>query len=241
MADRTVALAPDVPLLKLWRGDLLFHWQGDLAPLKTALAEMPSPTDQEELAVNLRYSVAMLERNYTAAERILADSKIDVFTIFDYGAPRPRSFLQGLIYLTRRGEGDALRARAAFEAARPSLEAAVNEAPKDAYRHAQLGLLYAALGWRDPALGEGWRAAELLPEAQDAIDGPVVTTRRAQIYALLADAEGALPLLEHLLSIPNTEMLCLPDLRLRPDWDPIRGDPRFKKLLLGESKSAAAR
>ena len=41
-----------------------------------------------------------------------------------------------------------------------------------------------------------------------------------------------MPLLEHLLKTPSPELLTVHDLRLRPDWDALRGDARFKKLLL---------
>ena len=231
MADRAVELTPDAPILKLWRGEILTHWKGDLGRLKTALAEMPPGSEKESMPALLRYQVAILEHDYAAAENALANCAAEVFDIFDYGAPRPKSHLQGLIYLHRGQEGDKARAAACFEAARPVCEKAVRDTPNDPYRHAQLGLLYAALGWRDAALGEAWRAAELLPEKQDASDGPLITLRRAQIYALLADAEGALPLIEHLLEIQTIELFTRQDLRARPDWNLIRDDPRFQQLV----------
>lgn len=231
MADRAVALTPDAPILKLWRGEILSHWKGDLSLLKAALAEMPAGSEQEEMPALLRYQVAMIERDDAAAESALAACKAEVFSIFDYGAPRPKSHLQGLIPFFRRGEGDEARARELLDSARPVCEKAVLDAPADPYRHAQLGLLYAALGWRDAALGEAWRAAELLPEKQDASDGPLITLRRAQIFALLGDAEGTVPLVEHLLKIHTVELFTRQDLRMRPDWDRVRNDPRFQKLL----------
>jgi serine/threonine-protein kinase len=51
----------------------------------------------------------------------------------------------------------------------------------------------------------------------------------AQIYALLGDADHATPILERLLQIPCGGTPAL--LRLDPDWDQIRNDPRFQKLI----------
>lgn len=228
MADRAVALAPDVPLLKLWRADLLFDWKGDYSMLKAALAEMPPSEETGEITATLRYQVAMVERDYAAAEAALAASPKQVFTIFDYGAPRPADYLRGLIYLAR---DDRAEAEKFLQKARPICEAAVREAPADAYRHAQLGLVYAALGWHDAALGESWFAGQLLPEEKDVADGTTITARRAQIHALLGDADRAVPLLDHLLKTPSPELLSVQDLRLRPEWDRLRGDARFRQLL----------
>ncbi len=227
MADRAVALAPDVPTLKLWRGDLLFHWKGDLTLLRAALAEIPAGAEADEVTDWLRYQVAMVDRDFATAERILAGSPTKVFTIFDYAAPRPKEYLLGLAALAR---GDRAAADAWLQTARPVCEAAVRETPGNAFRHAQLGLLYAALGWRDAALGEGWQAAALTPEEKDAADGATVTARRTQIYALLGDADGALPLIEHLLKTPSLEFVTPADLRLRPEWDALRNDARFQQL-----------
>ena len=60
----------------------------------------------------------------------------------------------------------------------------------------------------------------------------------ALIYARLGEADLALPLIEHYLTRPggadNFEESITPgDLKLRWEWDPIRKDPRFQKLLSG--------
>ena len=56
------------------------------------------------------------------------------------------------------------------------------------------------------------------------------------IYTRVGDADSALPLLEHLLGSPgpvdNTNVcVTSSDLRKRWQWDPLRNDPRFQKLL----------
>jgi tetratricopeptide (TPR) repeat protein len=102
--------------------------------------------------------------------------------------------------------------------------------------HGYLGLVYAALGRREDALRESARISELCPISRDAFFGPNYAVYQAKIDAFLGEPEQAIERLENLLAIPS----CVtPEiLRLDPDWDRIRGDPRFRKLA-GETGTAA--
>ena len=53
----------------------------------------------------------------------------------------------------------------------------------------------------------------------------------AEIYALLGDADHAIPILKRLLQIPYSLAITPALLRLDPVWDQIRNDSRFQKLL----------
>jgi serine/threonine-protein kinase len=105
----------------------------------------------------------------------------------------------------------------------------LGEAPDDPARHGQHGFILAALGRKQEAIAEGKRAIELLPESQDAFDGPQTTAALAQIYAWTGESDEAFRLLGHLLAIPNG--LAIPMLKLDPAWDPLRSDPRFQALI----------
>src|SRR5262249_37632315 len=142
-------------------------------------------------------------------------------------APRPKTLLEGQLYLY---QGDKEKARAAFEHARPVAERLGREAPQKPTRHGPLGLVLAALGKKEEAINEGKRAVELLPESQDAFDGPQATESLALIYAWTGEFDEAFRLLDHLLAIPNFN-LSVPLLKLDPVWDPLRGDPRFQALI----------
>jgi len=85
------------------------------------------------------------------------------------------------------------------------------------------------LGQKEEAINEGKRAVELLPESQDAFDGPQSTAAIAQIYAWTGEFQEAFRLLDHLLDVPNG--LTVPMLKLEPIWDPLRNDPRFQALI----------
>jgi hypothetical protein len=90
-------------------------------------------------------------------------------------------------------------------------------------------MILAGLGKKDAAIAEGKRAVELLPESQDALDGPKTTVALAQIYAWTGESDQALQLLDRSLSTPNG--VTVPFLRLDPMWDPLRSDPRFQALI----------
>jgi len=141
-------------------------------------------------------------------------------------APSPKAFVEGMIHLL---QGDKARAQAEFERARVISEKSLQEIPEDPARHAQHGLILAALGRKQEAIAEGKRAVELLPESQDAFDGPQGTAALAQIYAWTGESDEAFRLLDYLLGIPNG--LTIPMLKLDPLWDPLRKDPRFQALI----------
>src|SRR5436190_5493550 len=108
-------------------------------------------------------------------------------------------------------------------------EKLLRKAPDDPARHAQHGLILAGLGRKEEAIAEGKRAVELLPESQDALDGPQGTAALAQIYASTGERDEAFRLLDHLLAVPSG--LTVPMVKVDPVWDPIRNDPRFQALI----------
>ena len=113
----------------------------------------------------------------------------------------------------------------ALEHARAIAEQLVQESPNDTRRLAILGELLAALGEKEA----GKRATELLPESEDGYDGPEITCRLAQIYALTGESDEAFRLLDHLLEVPNGLTVAM--LKFDPAWEPLRKDPRFRALI----------
>ncbi|HEY2614987.1 MAG TPA: hypothetical protein VGI42_04710 [Chthoniobacterales bacterium] len=229
--ERVQALAPDSINAKIVRAYVDFWWKGSTAALKEAVAEIPVGVDPAGLVTRARWDLAMLQRDYPAAEQAMASCPLNSFQ--SNGQPTPKSFFRGCAALAR---GDAATARMNLENARPVFELAVQEAPLNGLRHANLGLLYAFLARKEDAIREGRRAVELQPESKDAVNGPWLSGFLAMIYARVGETDSALRLLQHLLSSPgpvdNTNC-CITqnDLRSRWQWDPIRNDPRFQKLV----------
>jgi len=221
-------------MISIARAELALRERGDTAPLRKALRRVPKGFDPGGAVTTIAVRLALMERDYDEAERRLGtctECKYNdvglcglVGALDDYTVPR--DWYVGLIAWGRGNEKEAERAFLAAEAA--VLTEAV-ESPNDAKILVMRGLIDAMLGRTGEALVAGRRAAELLPISADAIDGPLIATNLAAIYAQLGHRDEALETLESAASqtagpTPGT-------LRAEPQWDPLREDPRFQKLL----------
>jgi tetratricopeptide (TPR) repeat protein len=149
----------------------------------------------------------------------------------------PVTFYQARTALAR---GDAESAQPYLAAATPVIEEQVRDDPDDPQTHRDVSLLYAYMGKKEDALREGRRARELEPESQDAFHGAMEAASLAMVYALIGEPDPALALIERLLSTPGPfpgsggefpSAITLADLRLRWEWDSLRNNPRFQKIL----------
>ncbi len=124
-------------------------------------------------------------------------------------------------------------AREKYEEAMKSLESKLRENPEDHRLHSSLGIAYAGLGLKEEAIRAGERGVDILPVSEDAMSGTVQLEDLAQIYTMVGEYNLAIDQIEYLLSIPGN--LSIPLLRIDPKWDPLRENPRFKKLLENEN------
>jgi hypothetical protein len=69
----------------------------------------------------------------------------------------------------------------------------------------------------------------LLPISKDAIDGTDLAINLAQIYAWAGEKDRAIEQIAAVERVPNTLSYGLP--KLHPYWDPLRGNPRFEKIV----------
>ena len=103
-------------------------------------------------------------------------------------------------------------------------------------------MIDAALGRKEDAIREGRRAVELLPVAKDSIAGAshygisrhhLRVDRRKEPRHRPGGRDSADPecidQVAATVQIPSN--LNYGKLRLHPFWDPLRGDPRFEKLV----------
>ncbi len=232
--DRVLELAPDSVNVKIQRGYIEFLRNGSTAPIKAALQSIPANVDPDGVVTFARWDASLMDRDPAAAERALGACRLDTITS-PPGTPLPKSYLQGCIHLVRN---DTARARIDFEAARPTLEKTVADSPQDATRHGQLGVLYAFMGKKEDALREGRRAVELKPITRDVIEGAVARDFQALIFARTGEIDKAISEIERQLTTPFAvdyadDSITLSDLRTRWEWDPLRNDPRFQKILAG--------
>jgi hypothetical protein len=70
---------------------------------------------------------------------------------------------------------------------------------------------------------------ELLPIEKDALEGTRVLTTFARIAAWTGEKDLALEYVARVAQLPGGP--AYGSLKLAPDWDPLRGDPRFEKIV----------
>jgi serine/threonine-protein kinase len=169
--------------------------------------------------------LALCEHEPVMADRALAALKPSEL-INGSGGPCPHAWFEGLV---ARARGDGDKARAAFASARVEVEARVRAQPDYGPNFSMLGMIDAALGRKDEAVREGRRAIELLPVNKNAMEGAAIMENLAIIYAWTGEKDLAIQQIVATLEIPSS--LNYGYLRLHPFWGPLRGDPRFEKIV----------
>ncbi|MFL6514679.1 MAG: FlgO family outer membrane protein [Chthoniobacterales bacterium] len=222
--DSTLAWKPvdfSIALLHAW---VDMAWKADLSRWKAVVAgEAGAPAYPNDL-ISARLALALFERNYRAAQEALDTPGLAEFD--DNGFFFPREWTHGII---ARGLGDKARANTEFLAARQRAATAAQESPEDARALIVLGQIDVALGRAADAVREGERAVELLPPSKDAVNGRFIQEKLGRIYAQAGDANRAINFLQRVSTAPNGPTYG--SLKLEADWDPLRGDPRFEKIV----------
>ncbi len=223
--DRALAIIPGDATSRVWRAQIDFESRADTQlehdAIQKIVTEDPSTAD---LMAERWFDLALCRRDATETATALASLSPEGMQ--RNNVPIPRSFCEGL---AARARGDSTAAETAFTAARVEMEKIVREQPDYAQAFSTLGMIDAALGRKEDALREGRRAVELLPVTKDAWTGAEVLTNLAITYAWAGEKDLAIKQLEELVRIPSP--VSYGQLKLHPFWDPLRGDPRFEKLV----------
>jgi len=228
-SDRLITLEPNNIHARVLRARIDFDERADTRPLHAVIEKIlrDDPASAGNL-VGWRFYLALYEHDFASADRALApliENKHTTFRVRWDEIYFSRAYAEGLL---ARIKGDAAAARAAFTAARAQ-EEAVRARPDDGQTFCLLGLIDAGLGLKEEALREGRRALELIPVAKDTNAGPQVLYFFAVICAWTGERDLAIEQLETLAKMPLG--VSYGELRLDPHWDPLRGDPRFDKIV----------
>ena len=101
--------------------------------------------------------------------------------------------------------------------------------PEDARTIAVLAQVDAGLGHKELAIQEAKHAVDLMPVSKDIYDGALVLEGLAQVYTWTNEPDRAIELLQKLVTMPGYTNYAR--LKLHPMWNPLRGDPRFEKIV----------
>ena len=223
--DHALALAPKDSAMRAFRAAIELRWHADPHPLiSTIRAIIAEDSREAENIAQLWLEVSLCQRDFDDAGRALA--ALPIAGCHDDTVPFPRAWCEGVVAQLR---GDTEAARAAFTSARTEAAKLVADQPDYAEALCVLGMADAALGHKEDAIREGRRAVELLPVTKDSIIGAQLVQNLALIYAWTGEKDLALEQLAVAARIPC--YLSYGELRLQPRWDPLRGDPRFDKIV----------
>ena len=224
--DRALAIEPKDVDTKVARAFVEFHWKADTRPLHQMLDSIRATNPAATQSIADGWLIcALAERDPVAAKNAaIAAGANPPFT--DEAVNFSRPFVEGVIARMTKDEN---KARSAFTTARAEQEKIIEAQPNYGPPLCVLGLIDAALGRKEEAMGEGRRAAALLPMEKDPINGVAMIKYLAMIAAWVGDNDLACEQLAVAVRPPSR--LTYGQLKLLPFWDRLRGDPRFEKIV----------
>jgi TolB-like protein/class 3 adenylate cyclase/Tfp pilus assembly protein PilF len=223
--DRGIAVAPKDSNMRAYRAEIELHWHADTRPLRSTVEAILAEDPREGKNVaQLWLEVSLCERDSDFASRALA--AMPIAGCYDDWIPFPRTSCEGVVAQMR---GDRAAAHAAFTNARNEAAKVIADQPDYAEGLCVLGMADAVLGNKEDAIRVGRRAVELLPFSKNAIEGALLIRYLAVIYAWTGEKDLAFEQLTVAARTPG--FLSYGELRLHPRWDPLRGDPRFDKIV----------
>jgi TolB-like protein/class 3 adenylate cyclase/Flp pilus assembly protein TadD len=207
----------------------LFSATGDLQAVEPLLANPATEPSVPGASSLVRGMQALFQRRYTAAIEVFSS---EVAAETKRGEPSDNEKL--LLGLSQQRAGDVAAARATYQEAAKDIRRELEKVAPGTFQegdlYAALGLAHAGLGEAASAIAEGQKAMAIRPTSKDPYEGPKEEENMAGIYALLGDADHAIPILKRLLQIPYNFAITPALLRLDPVWDQIRNDPHFQEL-----------
>ena len=224
--DRALAIEPKDVDTKVARAFVEFHWKADTRPLHQMLDSIRATNPAATQSIADGWLIcALAERDPVAAKNAaIAAGANPPFT--DEAVNFSRPFVEGVVARMTKDEDEA---RSAFTAARAEQEKIIEAQPNYGPPLCVLGLIDAALGRKEEAMREGRRAVALLPMEKDPINGVAMIKYLAMIAAWVGDNDLACEQLAVAIRPPSR--LTYGQLKLLPFWDPLRGDPRFEKIV----------
>ncbi|MDQ6913481.1 MAG: hypothetical protein M3128_11475 [Verrucomicrobiota bacterium] len=232
--------------------DMLRHYNLAAASFARAVSLEPSDTI-DSLNLAAAYTFA---GDFEAARRILDSFPADRRTDNTYYFVRrrllrlqhdfqgmaeilklmPESALAPSIRMEHEGDialalGQTDLAQQRFEGARALFADVFAKNDKAANAYSFIAYLDARLHHAPEAIEAAKHAVELAQQGDDVWQVETSLVQLATIYSLLGQRDEAIEVLQRVIAMPSGDVFSAADLKHDVDWDPIRDDPRFQKLI----------
>jgi tetratricopeptide (TPR) repeat protein len=136
-----------------------------------------------------------------------------------------------------RAQGQREKAQAAFETSKKNFAAWLVQRPEEPKALGYMAICDAVLGNKEEALREGRKAQEVSPRSRGDHWSLQVAKQMALVYAWTGDHRAAMAQLQELAPLPDC--LTYGELKLHPQWDDLRKEPLFEKVLAVVAKPAS--
>ena len=229
MFDRLIALRPDQPILKAQKPLYVSYYEiGDETTVRSAIAALPASMADDWGALSLRLAFALVNRDWPQANELIAKMKgHEDEGYFAYGQAKVPVGCYSILLARLQGERPGINA--SFAETREQVNQKVEKAPSNAPLLSLLAVVDALLDNKELAIAEAKHAVELLPVSKDALIGPFMEMNLAVVYAWTNELDLSFERLSSLTKVPNG--IFYGQLKRDPEWEPLRHDPRYEKLL----------
>jgi tetratricopeptide (TPR) repeat protein len=200
----------------------VYLMQGDLASARAVIREAPAEVPRTAVATYF----AIYQDLYWVLEE--EDQQLVMRlgpSMFDDDRPTWATVQMQLATL----HGDAARARSFADTAQAEFAQQLRATPNDPQQRLFRGLALATLGRKAEAIDEATRGASFNPISQDQASGAYYQHQLMRVYLLAGETEKALDVLEALIKVPY--VLTPAWIRIDPNLAPLKGNPRFEKIL----------
>lgn len=219
--NQGLALAPGN--LALLENKAMIHLaEGDLPGARASIDSAPASVNRATLAAYLAsiYDLAWLLDD--KQQRVILTLSPAAFDD-DVGA---WGLVMAQIYVLR---GDSVKKKAYADSAAAAYAQHLVRDPQDGQSRAMRALALGLGGHSAEAVSEAQTTTALLPLSRDAFLGAYTQHQIARMYVAIGEPGKAVDILETLLKMPY--FLSTDWLRIDPNFAPLHGNPRFRKLL----------
>jgi serine/threonine protein kinase/tetratricopeptide (TPR) repeat protein len=224
--DRALAVDPNDIEAKLARASLELDAEGDTQPLHRLIDSVRANDPGLIGSVANGWLICTLAERDVVAARNAIVALGGSPALIDSAVNLNSRLMEGV---TARMTKDNEKALVAFTAARAEQQRIVRTQPDYGPALCVLGLIDAGLGRKEEALREARRAVELLPIEKDQLNGTDMIKYLAIVAAWVGEKDLAFEQLG--IAIRPPSHISYGQLKLLPFWDPLRGDPRFERIV----------